>query len=257
MGKRAKILLISLASLVLVFGFLQTSLMSRVRGVAWQGWVKIVARTARLRFIDLPEDVGQQVAVLRGENIQLRAELARYERLTQQLGVTPAADYRAIPALVMARPVDAFRSEYVINQGTAGGVTIGAPIVIFGSTLVGFVTEVREQSAIFRLLLHPATQIEAETVPREDGQEPARGLASGRQYTGLMLTTVPRGVPLATGMPLVTREKSGVFPSGLLLGEVGEVISREHDAYQEAAIALPYDPDEIEAVQILVIQGTP
>ncbi|MEX2054762.1 MAG: rod shape-determining protein MreC, partial [Candidatus Andersenbacteria bacterium] len=146
------------------------------------------------------------------------------------------------------RPIDTFRNQLTINRGSRHGVTPGAPVVIHSSTLIGFITDLYEETSIDQLLIHPATSLAAEIA----NETAPRGLLVGRHYTSLAITTVPQDAKLESGQKVVSSSREGL-PQGLLIGTIGAVKRQENEAYQEAAVMLPYDPDSLRAVTILVL----
>lgn len=253
MIRRPTVFLVTLGLLVLGLLSLWTPLLKRLREYTWQALVVAVARGFQVGEIEVQPDVQDQLARLQSENIQLRAEIDRFERLAAQLDEPQYQHFRALPAVVAMRPIDTFRSRYVINRGIRDGVNLGAPVVIHGSTLVGFVVELSEETSVFQLLLHPASSVEAEVRPREGEPETlARGLVVGAHYTSAQLTTVPRDKRLSSEQEVVSVAQGSTLPAGLLLGRVGQIHSSESEAYQRATLVLPYHVDELEAVAVLL-----
>lgn len=239
---------------MLVSGLLifQTPLVPAARGWVWDVWVNSIGRITGVGTLRLDQDVLGQLQKLQSENARLTTQLRRFERLERQLGSSNFADFRQIPATVSARPIDTFASQYVVNKGTGDGVTAGAPVTVYGSTLVGFVTELSARSSLVTLLVNPIHALPAEVLGEEAQTAPVRGLAQGSHFTSVLLTTVPRDQKVAAGMRIVTVSQEQKVPGGLAIGSVAEVLSSERDAYQSATIALPYDPGGLEAVSILV-----
>lgn len=238
---------------VLAFLALWTPLLSSMRGRVWQAVVVATARGFGVGEIEVRPDVLDQLARLQAQNVRLRTEVARFERLAAQLGEPVYQDFTALPAVVAARPIDTFRSQYIINRGARDGVSVGAPVVINGSTLVGFVVELSPQTAVFQLLLHPETAVPAEVVPSDQEENNlAKGLLVGAHYTSVMLTTVPRDQRIAKGEFVVTLAHNHTLPAGLLVGTIGEIRSEESEAYQRATIDVPYDVDQLQAVAVLL-----
>jgi cell shape-determining protein MreC len=247
MIKRSKRALLVLALLVGIALALQTPLLRHARSFVWRTWVNSVARLTNLGPLELENSLQDELIRLQAENIRLRAEKHDYERVRQQLGAPALSTFRAIPALTATRPVDIFRTHFVLNRGAADGITLGAPVISEGSILLGFVVELQDHTAVAELLLHPAT-----SVPAEVATEPnARGLVLGRTYTSLALTVIPRDAAIAPGHPVTTIAQEHI-PPGLLIGTIAEVRSEENEAYQEAYLKLPYDPENLGAVSVIV-----
>lgn len=195
------------------------------------------------------ENQEDSIATLQVENERLQREQARWQRLQDQLDIPTFESFSAIPGVVVGRPIDTFRAQLIVNQGSRAGVQLGAPVVIRQAILIGFISQVNEQSSIMTLLFHPATDLTAEIVSDD---KPFRGLIKGRQYTSLYLTTVPRDVVLTSGQNVVALEEPGRIPYGLLIGSIDQIYRQETGPYQEALLRLPYQPDAVEALVILV-----
>jgi cell shape-determining protein MreC len=251
--KQRNIIALSIFTLlVLSFAFLQTPLMTKARQRAWTTWVSITAKLFNLDPIDANQTVIEQLQQLQTANISLRAQLQDYHRLRQQLGTPTLPSLRTIEAAVIGRPLDTFQSQFVINRGLADGVVLKAPVITGGTVLVGFVSEAHSRTAVIQSLLHPSTSITVETVPSDQDTPVARGLLQSRSYTSLAVTTVPQDIPLLVGQPVVTVAKDTTIPFGLIVGTVTAISSEEHEAYQEALLAYPYDLDQVDAVQVIV-----
>lgn len=265
MKRRSKIALILLGLVIVALLALQTPLLATLRSKSWHLVIGSVGRVFKIGSLELDTSVQGQLQELQVENIRLRAHEKEYAQLKEQLGSPSFASLRAIPASVEARSVDTFHSQLILNKGSDNGVTLGAPVVVHGATLVGFIVELHEHSALLQLLVHPSTGLSAEV---QQEQSP-RGLLVGQKFTSLKLITIPRDATLEQGQPVVTvshdREigaeagKSIIsatgqnIPAGLLIGHLGAVFREENEAYQEAIVQLPYDLDQLRAVNILVL----
>lgn len=247
MKRRSYIALSLLALILLGFLALQTPLLRGIRGTAWRGWLSVVTVVLPVGQLSIENDVETQLQVLTTENIRLKAEVQDYQRLREQLGSPAFASYRVIPAEVSGRPLDTFGVSFTINRGAKDGVTLQAPVVVYGSTLIGFVAQLHEHTAVVQLLLHPSTNLAVEIL----GESNARGLLVGRRYTSLAITTVPRDAQLKSTQEVVTVAREGL-PHGLRIGTIGTPLREENQAYQEATITMPYDPDDLRAVNVIV-----
>lgn len=252
MRLRTKILGSFLGIVVLALLALQTPILKRVRGAAWDSWVGVVGQVGWVGDFEIADDTAGQLATLQSENARLRSELRRFTRVERQLGASVFSGFRQIPATVGVRPIDTYQAQYVLHKGVDDGVVTGAPVVVNGSMLVGFVSELSARSSVVTLLTNPHNTLPVEVAGDDPQDTPARGLAQGSHFTSILLSTVPRDKELVSGMHVVTASQEGVVPHGLLVGNVGSVVSAERDAYQSAVIDVPYDSESLEAVTILV-----
>lgn len=246
-----RVALIILAASVLMLLFLQTPLMSRIRGLAWDTLTVSTGKVFRVGTLTLDKDVGEQLQRLQAENISLKSKLSEYERLQAQLSMPTISSRRGIPAAVRGRPLDPFQQRYVLSKGIRDGVVLGSPVVS-SSTFIGFIVDVSERSATMELLFAPTTSLTAEVVPEDPDLPPVKGLLTGRHYTSLLLSTIPRDVKITSGQAVVTSGDEKV-PAGLFIGKLSEVVNKENEPYQTAQVLTSYVPSAIEAVTILVL----
>lgn len=247
MSSRTKIVLGLLGAIALVAGFLQTPLLHTARKTLWSGLVATTGRWWNVGFLTFDAGYTDQLSNLRSENIRLKSQLQDYAQLRAQLKQPSLESLRTIEALVAGEPLDVFRTHRLLNKGALDGVTIGSPVVVNGSTLVGFISDINEHTAVFRLLFHPQTSLPAE-IPEA---EYARGLLIGHLHTSLLLDTIPRDAHVEEGQPVVTVANE-LTPPALLVGVVERVYSEENEAYQQARLKVQYDPDTLKAVTIIV-----
>lgn len=250
MKKRNVIALGILAAVVFGFGFFATPLMRHARSIAWDVWVKATAKVFKIDGIDISDSALDTLTKVSMENIRLKAELTDYRRLKMQLGSPSFDSLRAIPAQVIARPLDTLTSSYIINKGIADGVQNGNPVLVNGSVLIGFIKELSDHSAHVQTLFHPSTSTTIETITK-DGEKTARGLLKSHYQTSLSMETIPRDSPIRIGQQIVTRSDGKELPYGMIIGIVKSLSSPENEAYQSAIIDVPYDSDAIDAVMVL------
>ena len=254
MKKRNSIVLSVVGIVVLVIAFYQTPIMDGARGIAWSAWVHGVARVFGIGGIDSNPGVISSMQELRLENIRLRAELKNYGHIREQLGSPSFDNMRAIPAEVISRPIDTQHASFVINKGVDDGATAGAPVIVQGSVLVGFIRELSGKTSVVETLLHPAVNITVETIKTDDETPIARGSLRSRYRTMMYMTTVPRDAPLDVGNDVVSASKGAEIPYGMIIGTVADVRDPENEAYQEAKLKVPYDLDSVDSVMIMVVE---
>lgn len=247
MPRRVKVFLTILAIIILAGGLFQTPLLRVTRTATWSLIVATVGGWQGITLLGYDAEREDQLNTLRVENVRLKGELTDYYRLRRQLDQPAVESLRAIAALVAGEPLDIFRTHFLVNRGALDGVVLGAPVVIQGSILVGFISELHEHSAVCRLLFNPETSIPAEVLETEN----ARGLLTGSLYTSLLLSTIPRDVELHEGQSVVTVAQD-ITPSSLVVGTISKIYNEENETYQEARLQVPYDIDSLRAVTILV-----
>ncbi len=251
MKKRNVAALSILGATILALGFFATPLMRHARAATWNAFVGSTARIFGIRGTSISDSELNTITTLTKDNIRLRHELIDYRTLKAQLGTPTFDTFQKIPAAVVARPIDTLNSTYIINKGIADGVPEGAPVVVMGSVLVGFVKGLTAHSSTVETLFAPSTSITVETLPTDEGTNPARGLLKSRFQTSLHMNTIPRDAVVQEGQQIVTSNKEALIPSGMAIGTVSSLSKPENAAYQEAVVDVPYNIDSVDAVVIL------
>jgi len=249
MKDRSKYALAGLALLVLAALVLLTPVLRNTREVAWLAWTNTIGGVFRVGPLTVSNNVEQQLARLQSENVRLRAELLDYQRLREQLGTPAFEGFESVATEVAGRPLDAWRSQFMLSKGARDGVVLGAPAVINGSTVVGFVVDLSDHTAVLQLMFHPSLSIAGEAIGED---EAGRGLVQGKSFSSVEINTVPRDVELKSGQAVVTTVQQNLVPEGLLIGSIATINDTPQQPYQTARLNIPYDPDRIYAVSILV-----
>ncbi len=252
MTRRSKYALSLLAALVAAGLLLQTPLLHAVRGQLWRVWTATLADWFKVGPLAVPNNVSEQLARLTAENTRLKAQQEDYRRLKRQLATPSVSDFHHLKAHVSARPLDAWQTHYLLNRGARDGVNLGAPAVIRGSVLVGFITELHERTSVLQLLYHPSTSLPAEVM---DEGLIGRALVQGRTYTGVELVNLPRDIPIKEGQEVVTIQQGQTVPAGLVIGSIETILADEpHEPYYQARLRVPYDASRLDAVTILTVR---
>lgn len=147
-------------------------------------------------------------------------------------------DYTLIPAMVLRRDVNDEFSSFTLDKGTASGISIGNPVVT-DNGVVGWVAEADANTAKVVTILSPRTSIGA-----VDNRTSDTGVVTGKAAFADRGETVFSKLlsdhAVETGDIITTTGISGLYPKGLILGEVTEV---GYDTYDTSyyAVIQPYD----------------
>jgi rod shape-determining protein MreC len=191
------------------------------------------------------EELAERVAALEQENAALRRQLADYidvqaenEQLWKYYRLKKEnPSFEMVPANVIRRDANDDFYAFTLDVGTAVGVAVNAP-VITDSGLVGWVCQADAVSCKVKTILSPDTK--AGVQGKQSGDS---GILSGsatlcdQNLTGM--TALAEDNKLQKGDMIVTAGIGGVYPSGLLVGEVQSIAFNKYDASRSAVIK-PY-----------------
>lgn len=216
---------------------------------------EIVTRPVR-GFFDWVTDLGvsrSRLEQLRDQNARLRARVAELEeaglenaRLTALLQLAQAEELESLGARVIGRPGSAWEGVITIDRGRDDGVEVGMPVV--GPLgLLGQTMQVSGRSSKVRLITDHRSGVAA-MVQRNRAEGILKGSVDGR----LTLDFVSAETTLSAGDVVITSGMGGVFPKGLVIGEIAEASSGTAGLLQSIRIVPAGDPSGLEEVLVLI-----
>lgn len=247
-NKNCKALIITLI-IIAVLGVLssgENAVISTALNGAAKGLFQLSAAATASADSASMEDLRAENAALKEENAKLRQQLADYidtkaenERLWQYYDLKKKnSSYSIVPANVIRRDTNDDFYSFTLDIGSSDGVTVNAP-VIGGSGLAGWVCQVDATTCKVKTILSPDTKATA-----QDKQSGDSGILSGTAtLCDKNLTAVGKLAENNTvkkGDMMVTAGTGGVYPAGLLIGEVQSIEFNRYDA-SRSAIVKPYE----------------
>jgi rod shape-determining protein MreC len=208
------------------------------------------------RFWRLYTEIGR----LRVENQRLREDVERLseqvtrlreqaqstQRLERLLAFREQLPGRAIGARVIGRDSSRWFGVIVLDRGSNDGVRRNAAVVS-SEGLVGRVIGVTPTTAQVLLITDARSAV---GVVLQRSREAA--VVEGQGRADLRLKYAARSREIVPGELAVTSGQAGVFPRGLPVGAVREVIHEPGALYQEALVRPAAGLDHLEEVLILI-----
>lgn len=215
-------------------------------------WVTSPFRSAR-RWVSDVTATKEEVETLRQQNEELRVIVAELEearlendRLRALVGFIEARDLDALGARVIGRPPSGWDGVITIDRGTADGVEKGMP-VLAPQGLLGQTIEVTSHSAKVRLITDQRSGVAAMIQPTR-----AEGIVRGSLEGDLSMEYVSRDATVSVGDVVLTSGMGGVYPKGLLIGEVDSAEVLESDLFYEISVHPAARVSDIEEVIVLI-----
>ena len=186
----------------------------------------------------------------RNKQVELDALREQNEWLKEYLNIIEQDNnYQFADARVIAiDPADKY-NNFTISAGTLSGISVNDP-VITPEGLVGVVYETGLNYSKVRSILDPETQVSA-TVSRTRNNGVTGGTLSLAQEGKLKLGFLSRDGGAEAGDMVITSGMGGIYPAGLLIGEIEEVLP-ESDGMTLYGVVKPY-ADLSRLSQVLVI----
>ena len=200
---------------------------------------------------------------LREENERLRREMESLqtqqvaqeelrqenERLRRLLQFAQTKRGRPLVARVLAIQPSAYFHTLIVSGGHADGVR-PRMVAVTDRGLVGLVYMVTRHTAHVLLITDPNASVGAR-VQRADSR--AVGVCQGRGEEYLVLTFLAKDADVRPGDVVITSGLGGVYPAGIPIGTVEEVIEQKHAGMREARVKPFVDVLQIE--EVLLTRG--
>jgi rod shape-determining protein MreC len=196
-----------------------------------------------------------QLAALKQQNTELRNRVASLEEARQEnerlralFGFVQTGNLQAIGARVIGRPTNSWERVITIDRGSADGVKVEMP-VLAAKGLLGQTISVTKHSARVRLITDARSGLAGMVQANR-----AEGLVKGSIEGNVTLDFVSRETTVKAGDVIITSGMGGVYPKGLLVGEVTGASQTPSGLYQDIKVSPAADLVGLE--EVVVLTGT-
>lgn len=174
-------------------------------------------------------DLQSQLGLLKEaqhENEVLKKEIGFYNS-TKNRG-----DLKLLPANIIGRSVTGYLRTIIVDRGKKDGVKTGQAIVSQGY-LIGTVKEALEDTSEVTLITDYNSLV---PVILQDSR--GTGLLRGG-LSGLTVEDIPLNITINSGEQVITSGLGGDIPFGIMVGKVGDVISKKSEIFQKVTLDSP------------------
>ncbi|MBM7578828.1 rod shape-determining protein MreC [Jeotgalibacillus terrae] len=174
------------------------------------------------------------------------------EALREQTNVEgDIRDYSTTNATVIARNPEQWQDTIIIDKGQVNGIEADMAVQTAGG-MIGRVKDTGQFTSTVELL-SARNSVNRVSALFQAEEENIYGLVEGydTERGELMVKKIPFDVPIEVGSKVITSGLGGVFPKGLLIGEVTEVSSDEYGLTQTAYVDPAANLYDIEHVMVL------
>lgn len=202
------------------------------------------------------------VANLQKENSELKAKISELEQAQRELEIIKAenatlkeymnltekyADYKTVPAYIIGKDISNYSNTMIINAGKKDGIEANMT-VIADAGLVGHVISVSEDSAKVMPIIDSASSLSATISTTREGII-CKGIMDSNN---LKVMNIPTEANLIVGDNVETSGMGGIYPKGILIGTIKEVINTKNITDRYAVIDSAVDFDSIETVLVII-----
>lgn len=178
-------------------------------------------------------------------NIQYREAVATNIRLNKILDLEQSFKSAVLTAQIVGRDPSLWFKTMTINRGSSSGIEKGMPVVT-PEGVVGQVTNVSPHYAKILLATDPNSALDA-IVQNNRVQGIIKG--DGQKY---LLHYVLKNSEVNKGDSIITSGMGGVFPKGLPVGIVEEVVKSKRGMFQKIKVEPSVDFRTLEYVTVIL-----
>ncbi len=181
---------------------------------------------------------------LRGQ-IAASAELKKEnEDLRSALNIGLEKDFELELAQITGKDVS--QDSILVDKGSKDGILKGFPVITSQKILLGRIGEVYENFSEVILISNKESSFSAEIQDKD-----ASGIVKGEGNLRLYFALIPKNKEILEAELVVTTALGGIFPKGLLAGEITEVKKTDIQPFQTAEIKPSFQMDELDSVFII------
>ncbi len=199
---------------------------------------KLREENARLR---------EQVENLTRETVRVPELERENQELSAQLNLKHSEPtYQWISAKVIYYDPSNLVQSITIDRGSKDGVREGMT-VITPAALVGRVVRTSPATSRVMLITDASSSVTAMIQSSR-----TKGVVNGQRRELLLMKYIPQSETLRTGDRVITSGVGGIFPEGILIGQVTNISQKDTDMFQEAQIEPAVNFDTLETVLVII-----
>lgn len=226
-------------SFVAPFQELVTRSIDFIQGI-WQHYFNLV--TVSKENYELRKRLNQAME----ENNKWRELELANNRLRDLLNFQKRITKRVVAAEVIGKDPSAWFKTVIIDKGKADGLNKGLPVVM-PEGIAGQVIEVSNHYSKVMLIIDRNSAVDA-LVQRSR----ARGVIKGESADRCRLNYVLRKHDVRVGDTVVSSGLDDVYPKGLRIGRISDVVKRNSEIFQEVTITPFVDFEKLEEVLVVL-----
>lgn len=164
------------------------------------------------------------------------------EVLRQELDFKKTKNMQLVSCGVLALDPQGISDTIVLSCGEENGAREGQAIISQGY-LVGIIIHVGNRTSTAILITNINSSVDARV-----NSYSTEGVVKGSFGSGIVLDLIPQNSQINKGDLVTTAGISDVVPKNILIGSVGETVSRQSDLFKKAALISPVKFHDLEFV---------
>lgn len=185
--------------------------------------------------------------------LQLEAEIGKLsevkkenEMLRQVLQFDKQKEFVLKEAHIIGKNSDNLGRYLIIDRGTDSGIKVGDAVIVANGLLIGKISEVSSGFSKVKLIISSDSAIAALSQ-----ESRTAGIIKGQYNLSLVMDMINPNDALNPGEYIITSGQDNIFPKGLVVGKINQVISNPGNIFKTATIDALLNFEKLEAIYIL------
>ena len=192
---------------------------------------------------------------LREKNSELETQLRELEKikadnntLKEYMNLSEKySSYDTVPAYVINKDVSNYSSTLILNVGAKDGITENMT-VIADKGLVGHVISVAEKTCKVQVIIDSASTVSS-MISTTSESIICKGTLDNDQI--LRASYIPTGAELIQGDNVYTSGVGGIYPKGIIIGTIKEIITTSNITDRYAIVETSVDFSKVDSVLVI------
>lgn len=190
------------------------------------------------------EELKLKIKDLLVENVSLRELKKENEVLRTALNIGLEKEFRLHLSQVIGKDIS--EDFLLINKGSKDGLENNLPVITQQKTLVGRISEVYENFSKVMLISNKKSSFDGKILDTE-----TYGVVKGKEGNKINFELLPRDKEIKEGDLVVTSAIGGIFPAGILVGEIEKVKKSDIEPFQQAEVKPAFDIKNLEFLFVI------
>ena len=197
-----------------------------------------------LRYAWVNEELKLKIQELIAENVALKELKRENEVLREALKAGLEKEFKLLSVEVIGKDIS--QDSLLVSLGSKDGILKDSPVINQQKALVGKIGAIYQNYSKVILISNKEITFDAKLSDAE-----IYGLLKGEGKGKLALDLIPREKEIKEGDLVVTAPLGGIFPKGLLVGEIVKVLKSDVKAWQEAEISPAFNFKELDTLFVI------
>lgn len=191
------------------------------------------------------DELELKIVQLESQTVSLVELKEENESLRSALNIGLGKEFQLEDVEIIGKDIS--QDILLLNKGEKDGILEeGIPVITPENVLVGRIGKIYEDFSEVILITNQNSSFDAKVFEKD-----IYGIVKGKGGSELLFDLVPKEEELASGELIITAQLGGIFPKGLLVGEIKEIKKSDIESFQQAEVRPFFDIKELRTLFLI------